>query len=112
MANIIKEKISVKVAVLVNVFLAAVLAVGAYYMIIQQSQSLEKQMLEKGKMESIIGAKAIGKIFDEAIDNGVFTLNDALDRNYVKIRVLNRRNTIPNTIPTAIRPSLPSRTKY
>jgi len=79
------NKLGVKVAVMVNVVLLVVLALGATYIIRQQSHSLEQQLLERGSIESIVGAKLVGKILEEAIDNGVFGVNDAFDTAYVEI---------------------------
>ncbi len=79
------SKISVKVAVLVNFVLLIVIAVGAYYIIDQQGQSLESQLMERGKIESEIGAKLIGRMLEEAVDNGVFSVGDAFDTDYVLI---------------------------
>ncbi len=79
------DKISVKVAVLVNLVLLVVIAGGAYYVVKQQGESLEDQLLQRGRIESMIGAKLIGKVLEEAIDNGVFTVTAAFDTDYVLI---------------------------
>lgn len=79
------NKVGIKVAVMVNLVLLVVMAAGSFYIIRQQSQSLEDQLLERGKIESVIGAKLIGKVMEEAIDNGVFTVKDAFDTEYVEI---------------------------
>ncbi|WP_321368955.1 HAMP domain-containing protein [uncultured Desulfuromusa sp.] len=79
------SKISVKVAILVTLVLSVVVVAGSYYIIKQQSDSLEAQLLERGKIESILGAKLIGRVIEEAIDNGVFSVNDAFDTDYVLI---------------------------
>jgi len=79
------NKIGVKVAVLVNLVLFIVIAAGSSYLIMQQSQSLENQLLERGRIESLIGAKQVSKILEEAIDNGVFGVKDAFDTNYEPI---------------------------
>ncbi len=75
-------KISVKVAVLVNLVLLLVVAAGSYYIVNQQGESLEGQLLERGRIESIVGAKLIGRILEEAIDNSVFSVKDAFDVDY------------------------------
>ncbi|MCK5914475.1 MAG: HAMP domain-containing protein [Desulfuromusa sp.] len=75
-------KISVKVSILVTLVLSIVVAAGSYYIIKQQSDSLEVQLLERGKIESIVGAKLIGRVMEEAIDNGVFSVKDAFDTDY------------------------------
>lgn len=79
------NKISVKVAIFVNLALLVVVAGGAYYVADQQSRSLEDQLLQRGKIESILGAKLTGRVIEEAIDNGVFSVNDAFDTEYVLI---------------------------
>lgn len=78
-------KIGVKVALKVNLVLLLIVAAGTFYLVRQQSESLEAQLLERGKIESILGAKMMGKIIDEAIDNGVFTVTDAFDTDYEPI---------------------------
>jgi HAMP domain-containing protein len=79
------NKVGVKVAIKVNVVLLLVVAAGSFYIIQQQSQSLEAQLMERGRVESIVGAKLIGKVLEEAIDNGVFGVKDAYDTAYVEI---------------------------
>jgi hypothetical protein len=82
MFNFIKEHISVKVALITNAVLLVVMIIGTGILVLEQSKSLEMQLLDKGKMQSIIGAKIVSKVIEEAIDNGVFTVNDAFDTNY------------------------------
>ncbi len=77
--------IGAKVAIWVNLVLLAVMAIGSYYIIGQQSHSLESQLLARGKIESLVGAKLIGKVIEEAIDNGVFSVKQAFDVNYIEI---------------------------
>ena len=79
------NRMGIKVAVMVNLVLLIVIAAGSYYIIRQQSGSLEEQLLERGKIESIVGAKLVGKVIEEAIDNGVFSVKDAFDKNYEEI---------------------------
>jgi methyl-accepting chemotaxis protein len=85
MIRLIRQRIGVRIAILVNTCLAVVIAAGSVYLITQQRQNLEEQFLAKAKMESVVGAKSIGRLLEEAIDNGVFSVNDALDKNYVEI---------------------------
>lgn len=79
------KKVGVKVAVMVNLVLLIVMAAGTWYIVDQQGQSLENQLLERGRIEALVGAKLIGKVMDEAIDNGVFSVKSAFDTNYVPI---------------------------
>jgi len=82
MFNFITGKIGVKVSLIVNFFILIVISAGTYFLVTQQSQSLEKELLNRGKIQSIVGAKMIGQIIEEAIDNGVFSVKDAFDTEY------------------------------
>lgn len=83
--GIIAGRISTKVAVIVNCFLLLVIGAGTYFLVVQQRQKLENELLDKGKIQSIVGAKMVGKIMEEAIDNGVFSITDAFDTDYEQI---------------------------
>ncbi len=85
MANIITGKIGVRVAVIVNFFLLVVIAIGTYVLIDKQTLRLQEELLSKGQNQSILGAKMIGKVIEEAIDNGVFSVKDAFDTDYEPI---------------------------
>lgn len=76
------NKLAFKVAVLVNTVLLVVMAVGGWYLAGQQEASLEAQLRERGRMESLIGAKLVGRVLEEAIDNGALTLAEVFDRDY------------------------------
>ena len=78
-------KIGVKVTVLVNILLFIVIAGGGYYIIKEQEKSLEAQLLKRGEIEAIVGAKMVGIILEEAIDNAVFSLEDVFDTDYKEI---------------------------
>lgn len=79
------KKVGMKVAVQVNLVLLIVMAAGSFYIIQKQSKSLETQLLERGHIESVIGAKLVGKVIEEAIDNEVMTEREAFDTNYLEI---------------------------
>ena len=82
MLKLITGKIGVKVSLVVNFFLLLVMAGGTYVLIVQQSKSLENELLQRGKIQSIVGARMISEILNEAIDNGVFSVRAAFDTNY------------------------------
>ncbi|WP_321531372.1 HAMP domain-containing protein [uncultured Desulfuromonas sp.] len=79
------KKITFKVTFVVSILLLVVVGAGAWFINAQEGRSLEKQLLERGRIESILGAKIVGRILEEAIDNGVFTLNEAFDTEYEEI---------------------------
>ena len=82
MFKFVTGKIGVKVSLIVNFFILIVMSAGTYFLVTQQSKSLEKELLNRGKIQSIVGAKMIGQIIEEAVDNGVFSVNDAFDTEY------------------------------
>ena len=82
MFNFITGKIGVKVSLIVNFFILIVMSAGTYFLVTQQSRSLEKELLNRGRIQSIVGAKMIGQILEEAVDNGVFSVKDAFDTEY------------------------------
>ncbi len=51
----------------------------------RESKTPEAELLNRGKIQSIVGAKMMGKLIEEAVDNGVFSVNDAFDINYEEI---------------------------
>lgn len=81
----IRQKIGVRIALMVNLFLLLIMVGGAVVLFNQQVQQYEKQLLDKGKLAATLGAKAVGQILEEAIDNGALTLSDALDTQYQEI---------------------------
>lgn len=85
MMNFFTGKIGMKVSMIVNIFILLILSVGTYVLMAKQSASLEAELLNRGRIQSIIGAKMVGQILEEAIDNGVFSVSDAFDTRYEKI---------------------------
>lgn len=85
MINLIKKKIGLKIAIQTNLFLfvITVLCVGVHF--IQLNNKYDEQFIAKGKLASIIGAKSISRIFEEAIDNNVLTLSEVMDSDYEEI---------------------------
>ncbi len=83
------KKISVKVTILVNCILFVVILAGSAFLIYQQNKSLEEQFTSRGQFLSVLCAKAVSRVMEEAIDNGVFTVKDAFDVEYTPVRVPN-----------------------
>jgi len=79
------RKISVKIAVLVNIVLFVPVIFGTVFLVKKQYANLEKNYMEQGKFISTVGAKAVGRLIEEAIDNGVFTVADVFDTEYSPI---------------------------
>ncbi len=76
-------KISFKVALFVNVVLFVVVGFGTILVAKAQFANLEEQYKTQAKFDSMLAAKAVSRILEEAIDSGVLPLSDAFDTNYV-----------------------------
>jgi methyl-accepting chemotaxis protein len=85
MIKLLKTRLGLRIAVSVNTMLIIVITLGCVYLIKQYNESLEEQFRDKAKMMSILGAKGISSIIEQAIDNGALSLSDAFDTNYVQI---------------------------
>lgn len=79
------RKIGFKVALFVNLILLVVIIGGTAFLVVEQERAIESQFKERAKFISVIGAKAVGRVMEEAIDNGVLTVEDAFDTDYVLI---------------------------
>jgi len=55
---------------------------GTGILVFEQTKSLEMQLLDKARIQSIIGAKIVSKVLEDAIDNIVLSIADAFDTNY------------------------------
>jgi len=76
------KKISIKVAFFVNLVLFVVVGLGTIQLAKDQFRRLDEQYKSQAKFDSLVGAKAVGKLFEEAIDNGVMSAADAFDTDY------------------------------
>ncbi len=85
MIHLIKTKIGLKIALLTNLFLLVITILCGSVHFYQLNEKYNTQFTDKGKMASIIGAKSLSRIFEEAIDNGALTLSDVMDTNYEEI---------------------------
>jgi len=85
MFHFIRRKIGVKVAIFVNTFIFISMAIGTYILDQRQNSSLEAELLKHGQVQAQVGAKMISRILEEAVDNGLFSVEDIFDTNYVPI---------------------------
>jgi methyl-accepting chemotaxis protein len=76
------RKISIKVAFFVNLVLFIVIGLGTIQLAKDQFNRLDEQYKAQAKFDSLVGAKAVGKLFEEAIDNGAVSATDAFDTEY------------------------------
>ena len=79
------RKISFKVTLVVNVILFIAISMGTYYLVNQQYASLENIYKSEGKLLSSVGATAVSRILEEAVDNGALSITDVFDVDYVAV---------------------------
>jgi len=85
MLNGIRERIGVRIALQVSLVMLLLMAGGTAFILKQQNAVYETQLLARGRLASVIGAKAAGRILEEAVDNGVMTVAEVMDTNYQEI---------------------------
>jgi methyl-accepting chemotaxis protein len=85
MITLIKNKIGLKIALLTNLLLFIITILCGSVHFYQLNQKYNTLFTDKGKMASVLGAKSISRIFEEAIDNGILTLSDVMDTDYEEI---------------------------
>lgn len=59
-----------------------VFSIGTILLISQESGRLENELLYRGKQHSMLGAKMIGTIIEQAIDNDVLSIETVFDTQY------------------------------
>jgi methyl-accepting chemotaxis protein len=79
------RKISVKVAFFVNLVLFVVIGLGTIQLAKMQFASLDEQYKTQAKFDSMVAAKAVSKVFEEALDNRALTNTDLFDTDYSPI---------------------------
>lgn len=83
--DMIRQKIGVRITLQVSLVMLLLMVGGTLIILKQQSQLYEDQLFARGKIISIMGAKAVGRILEEAVDNGVLTIDDVMDYDYQEI---------------------------
>ena len=81
----IRQRLGLRISFSLALLMLVLVFLSAWYLISKQTTVLEQQLVDKGIMQAGVGAKALGYIIEKAIDNGVFTLEDVFDSNFVEI---------------------------
>lgn len=76
------RKISIKVAFFVNLVLFVVIGLGTVKLAKEQFNRLDDQYKAQAKFDSLVGAKAVSRLFEEAIDTGAISAADVFDTEY------------------------------
>lgn len=89
MGKAIISRLSLQLALIVNFVILIVAVVGISIYLTKENHQDEDRLLASIKYKSMIGAKMVGTIMDESIDNGVFSVEDVFDTKYEQIGKFN-----------------------
>ncbi len=84
------NKLSVKIAAILILVMIVIMSIFTVYFVRSRSASMESELLSKGRIEALAGAKMMERILQDAVDSGRFTEAEIFDEHYVPI---------PNTEP-------------
>jgi HAMP domain-containing protein len=87
--DIVRRSLGLKVSLLLAAITLATTAVVGFFIIVQESRSLEELTLSKAKMSARVGAQGYGHLFDEGIDNNILSVQDVFDTKYEEIKGYN-----------------------
>lgn len=84
------NKLSVKIAAILILVMIVIMSFFTVYFVKSRSASMEDELLSKGRIEALAGAKMMERILADAIAGGRFSEADIFDEHYIPI---------PNTEP-------------
>ena len=84
------QKLSIKIAAILIMVMIVIMTIFTVYFVKSRSANMEEELLSKGKIEAMTGAKMMEQLLEEQINTNRFSIEDVFDTNYVPI---------PNTDP-------------
>jgi len=84
------QKLSIKIAGILIMVMIVIMSIFTVYFVKARSANMEEELLSKGRIEAMTGAKMMEQLLEEQIRNGRFTVDEVFDVNY---------QPIPNTDP-------------
>jgi len=79
------QKLSIKIASILIIVMVVIMTIFTVYLVKSRSENMEEELLSKGRIEALIGAKMMERLLEEQLSTGRFTLEDIFDTNYVPI---------------------------
>jgi methyl-accepting chemotaxis protein len=79
------NKLSVKITAILILVMCAIMAVFTVFFVKSRSAAMEEELLSKGRMEALTGAKLVERILEESMSDGRFAVADIFDDKYVPI---------------------------
>ncbi len=84
------RKLSIKIAAILIMVMVVIMTAFTVYFVKSRSKNMEEELLSKGRIEALAGAKMMERLLEEQLENRRFTMEEIFDTNYVPI---------PNTDP-------------
>ena len=79
------KTLSVKIAAILILVMIAIMSIFTVYFVRTRSAVMEAELLTRGKVEALTGAKMMEQMLEEAVTNGRFTIDEVFDQNYIPI---------------------------
>jgi methyl-accepting chemotaxis protein len=77
--------LSLKIAAILIMVMVVIMTAFTVYFVKSRSENMEEELLSKGRIEALAGAKMMERLLEEQIDNKRFTMDELFDTNYVPI---------------------------
>ncbi len=82
MLKYVNSRMGIRVALKVSCFLIIMIAAGVGYVYRVQTDIIYGQMIEEGRILSMVGAKSVAAVMEEAVDNKVISIDALFDKQY------------------------------
>ncbi len=84
------RKLAIRIAGVLILVMTLIMSAFTVYFVRSRSASMEEELLSKGRIEAMTGAKMMEQLLEDGVNAGKYTVDDLFDTNYVPI---------PNTDP-------------
>ncbi|SNB47683.1 methyl-accepting chemotaxis protein [Geobacter sp. DSM 9736] len=84
------NKLSIKIAAILILVMVVIMSIFTVYFVRSRTAVMEEELLSKGRIEAMAGAKMMERILEDAVTDGTLTMDDVFDEKY---------QPIPNTDP-------------
>jgi len=79
------RSLSIKITVILIMVMVAIMTAFTIYFVKSRSENIEAELLSKGRIEAMTGAKMMEQLLEEQLQNNRFSEEELFDTNYVPI---------------------------
>jgi len=79
------RSLSIKITVILIMVMVAIMTAFTIYFVKSRSENIEAELLSKGRIEAMTGAKMMEQLLEEQLHNNRFSEEELFDTNYVPI---------------------------